>query len=260
MVGIQWKLCNPVLGFTPRNQINIPYLIAHLVINHQGQSDLHYSLHFTMSRTSLLESQIDGIKPGNVKLFLLKTESTPHDVYKDYFSTPGRLNGLTAAPIFVPVLEHTLLDDGLDHVHQLLKDKKINASGAEGTYGGAIFTSQRAVEAFAKLVTESIKPPFSYRPLTHEHSTNILTEPETEHSDSWPHMSDVPVYTVGPATSLALRSIPAKQLLQIFGSECGNGEALAHYMLQHYSKWHFDLQSRNGKLPPVLFQIGRAHV
>ena len=47
-----------------------------------------------------------------------------------------------------------------------------------------------------------------------------------------------------------------RSLLQIFGSECGNGEALAHYMLQHYSKWHFDLQSRNGKLPPVLFLVG----
>lgn len=69
-------------------------------------------------------------------------------------------------------------------------------------------------------------------------------------------MSDVPVYTVGPATSLALRSVPAKQPLQIFGSECGNGEALAHYMLSHYSTWHSSTQTRTGKLPPVLFLVG----
>lgn len=207
-----------------------------------------------------LSSQSGGAdaasESNKVKLFLLKTESTPHDVYKDYFSTPGRLNGSTAAPVFVPVLEHTLLDDGLNHVRQLLRKKKINAFGEEGTYGGAIFTSQRAVEAFAKLVAEGIQPPLISSRLSHEHSTNILTEPQTEASDSWPHMNNIPVYTVGPATSLALRSIPAKRPLQIFGSDCGNGEALAHYMLDHYSTWHSSLQARTGKLPPVLFLVG----
>lgn len=111
-----------------------------------------------MPQTSPLDGSSTSDKARPVKLSLLKTRSTPHDVYEDYFSTPGRLNGSTAAPIFVPVLEHTLLDDGLNHVRQLLKEKKINASGEEGTYGGAIFTSQRAVEAFAKLVAEGIRP------------------------------------------------------------------------------------------------------
>ena len=98
---------------------------------------------------------INGGNQGRkVTLFLLKTRSTPHDVYADYFSVAGRLNGSTAAPVFVPVLEHTLLEDGMNQVRQLLKGKKINATGEEGTYGGAIFTSQRAVEAFAKLVDE----------------------------------------------------------------------------------------------------------
>ena len=69
-------------------------------------------------------------------------------------------------------------------------------------------------------------------------------------------MTGIPVYTVGPATSLALRSIKTTQPMQIFGSECGNGEALAHFMLDHYSKWHEDLQIRTGKLPPVLFLVG----
>ena len=69
-------------------------------------------------------------------------------------------------------------------------------------------------------------------------------------------MTDVPVYTVGPATSLALRSIPTRKPLQIFGSECGNGEALAHYMLDHYSKWHEELQRLTSRLPPVLFLVG----
>lgn len=69
-------------------------------------------------------------------------------------------------------------------------------------------------------------------------------------------MDKIPVYTVGPATCLALRSIPTPKPLQIFGSNCGNGEALAHYMLDHYSKWHENLQQRTGRLPPVLFLVG----
>ena len=111
-----------------------------------------------MPQASRLGAPNSAGQVDKVKLFLLKTRSTPHDVYEDYFSTPRRLNGTTAVPIFVPVLEHTLLDEGLNHVRQLLKEKKINASGEEGTYGGAIFTSQRAVEAFAKLVAEGIRP------------------------------------------------------------------------------------------------------
>lgn len=44
--------------------------------------------------------------------------------------------------------------------------------------------------------------------------------------------------------------------MQIFGSDCGNGEALAHFMLDHYSEWHEDLQKRTARLPPVLFLVG----
>lgn len=106
-----------------------------------------------------------GGQRKKVILFLLKTRSTPHDVYEEYFSSDGRLNGWSAAPVFVPVLEHKLLDDGMDHVRQLLKEKKTAASGEEGTYGGVIFTSQRAVEAFAKLVHESNNPSLLCSPL-----------------------------------------------------------------------------------------------
>lgn len=107
-----------------------------------------------MTATGPLEMVTDNKRENKVTLFLLKTRSTPHDVYEEYFSAEGRLNGCDASPTFVPVLEHTLLDDGINQVRNLLQEKKINASGDEGTYGGAIFTSQRAVEAFAKLVEE----------------------------------------------------------------------------------------------------------
>lgn len=69
---------------------------------------------------------------------------------------------------------------------------------------------------------------------------------------AWPHLQDIPIYTVGPATSRALRAIPQSPPLNIFGSEMGNGEALAHYMLDHYGQWYAD---RNVK-PPLLFLVG----
>lgn len=90
---------------------------------------------------------------GPIPIFLLKTKSAPHDGYHDFFSAT-KLEGHELKPTFVPVLEHTLLEPGLDAVRQLLRSRRINNSGDEGTYGGMIFTSQRAVEAFASLVGE----------------------------------------------------------------------------------------------------------
>ncbi|KAE8448252.1 hypothetical protein EG329_009683 [Mollisiaceae sp. DMI_Dod_QoI] len=145
---------------------------------------------------------------STIPILLLKTKSTPHDGYYDQFTSSNQ-TGLKFQPTFVPVLEHQLLEDGLKTVRYLLQQKQIsNEPGSK--YGGMIFTSQRAVEAFAKLVEEGKGDP------------------------AWPHLPLIPLYTVGPATTRALRSIPQIPPLQIFGEETGNGEALAHYILSHY--------------------------
>jgi uroporphyrinogen-III synthase len=68
----------------------------------------------------------------------------------------------------------------------------------------------------------------------------------------WPFIQDIPVYTVGPATSRALRAIPQDPPLNIYGSNAGNGEALAHYMLDHYGEWYHDRKIK----PPLLFLVG----
>jgi uroporphyrinogen-III synthase len=81
----------------------------------------------------------------------LKTRSTPNDGYEEQFSSVK--GGLRFTPTFVPVLEHQLLDQGLNAVRDLLRRKQISKE-AEKEYGGLIFTSQRAVEAFTKLVEE----------------------------------------------------------------------------------------------------------
>jgi uroporphyrinogen-III synthase len=84
-------------------------------------------------------------------ILLLKTKSTPNDGYEEQFSSMK--DGPSFEPTFVPVLEHRFLEEGLSVVRDLLQQKRFGKyHGVK--YGGLIFTSQRAVEAFAKLVKE----------------------------------------------------------------------------------------------------------
>lgn len=99
-------------------------------------------------------------------ILLLKTKSTPHDGYDEYFTANNY------APTFIPVLQHDF------HTANLARVRELFASGAfdltasdtdtehggsassnrekeEGRkYGGMIFTSQRAVEAFVQMIEE----------------------------------------------------------------------------------------------------------
>ena len=94
--------------------------------------------------------------PGKpIPVLLLKTKSTPNDNYEEYFSRDGHF-----APQFVPVLEHTFHAANLQKLRRLLSDASHGSDDGtylrdgETRYGGLIFTSQRAVEAFARVVTE----------------------------------------------------------------------------------------------------------
>jgi uroporphyrinogen-III synthase len=87
---------------------------------------------------------------SRIPVLLLKTKSTPLDAYEQYFSADTRQWGFE--PAFVPVLEHRFEESGLARVRTLLDGRLI--SGSDGKYGGLIFTSQRAVEATAKIVKE----------------------------------------------------------------------------------------------------------
>ncbi|KLU84578.1 hypothetical protein MAPG_03618 [Magnaporthiopsis poae ATCC 64411] len=162
-----------------------------------------------------------------VPVFFLKTKSSPADAYEEQFSKP--LNGVFFEPEFVPVLEHRFLDAGMDRVRSLLKGGKISRA-PEAEYGGLIFTSQRAVEAFATLVEEEAG----------------------SGGDGWPHLQDVPVYSVGPATTRALRAVPQQPGLQVYGEHTGNGETLAPFILEHYGSWYQDRATK----PPLLFLVG----
>ncbi|PVH87843.1 uroporphyrinogen-III synthase-like protein [Cadophora sp. DSE1049] len=163
---------------------------------------------------------------SSIPILLLKTKSTPNDGYEERFST-ATIGSDQFYPTFVPVLEHQFLDQGLNVVKDLLQHQQFGKDAGK-KYGGMIFTSQRAVEAFARLVEEG------------------------KGDAQWPHLQDIPLYTVGPATSRALRAIPQDPPLNIFGADMGHGEALAHYMLDHYGEWY---QDRIVK-PSLLFLVG----
>jgi uroporphyrinogen-III synthase len=190
-------------------------------------------------------SNINSPEEEKTPAFLLKTKSIPNDGYEEKFQDV-KVEGNGFEPVFVPVLEHKFVEEGVREVRALLKNTEIGKEEGK-KYGGLIFTSQRAVELFAKLVEEGNDG--RVKDILHWScdSANIFIE-----SDAWPHLQDVPIYTVGPATSRALRSIPQSPPLNIFGAETGNGEALAHYMLDHYGKWYEDRKIK----PPLLFMVG----
>ncbi|KAK0669746.1 tetrapyrrole biosynthesis, uroporphyrinogen III synthase [Cercophora samala] len=161
-----------------------------------------------------------------IPVYLLKTKSSAGDHYEEKFSIPDG-NGSEYEPEFVPVLEHQFDDQGMAKVRGILKNKQIGRTEGK-QYGGMIFTSQRAVEAFTKLVEEG------------------------RGEDNWPYLQDIPVYSVGPATTRALKAVPQVPALQVFGEHTGNGETLAPYILDHYREWYKDRES----VPPLLFLVG----
>jgi uroporphyrinogen-III synthase len=83
--------------------------------------------------------------PNFPPILLLKTKSSPHDGYDEFFSAQNYI------PTFVPVLSHNFHDENLGQIKTLFESGRLN-TGPERRYGGLIFTSQRAVEAFADML------------------------------------------------------------------------------------------------------------
>ncbi|KAM0240906.1 hypothetical protein ACHAP5_007705 [Fusarium lateritium] len=183
---------------------------------------------------------------AKIPILLLKTRSSPGDSYEDLFSESDA-HGIGFAPEFVPVLLHQFHDEGMKEVAALLGERRIG-NQEHHEYGGLIFTSQRAVEAFVKLVEDGKAAKANIIPHATEDATNSAD------TTSWPHLQNVPVYSVGPATTRALAAVPQDPPLQVFGSHTGNGAALAPYILAHYFEWYRD-QNRP-TLPPLLFLVG----
>ncbi|KAI1608440.1 uroporphyrinogen-III synthase [Exophiala viscosa] len=188
--------------------------------------------------------------PSTVPILLLKTRSQPHDAYEEYFSTFESC-GRSFQPQFVPVLEHRANAENLAELDHLLK-----SGGLTEKYGGMIFTSQRAVEAWTDVVkrveqqstgdnTSATGTGVNGASANASHSTPAATDDASAELV----VSDFsfPLYTVGPATSRALQTLitasssssPFGRLRpSVVGEHTGNGAALAEYILSHYNALH----------------------
>jgi uroporphyrinogen-III synthase len=164
-----------------------------------------------------------------IPVILLKTKSESTDSYEEYFTQAGFL------PSFAPVLEHNFRKQSLQEIANLYRTGDLglapNQDGSLPKYGGIIFTSQRAVEAFSSVI----------QTLRIYGATNALLP------------NDIPFYVVGPATARGLRALELDNA--IVGEETGNGEALAAFILQHYNML-LQSQNRLQSKPRLLFLVG----
>lgn len=206
-----------------------------------------------LRNATIMNTEYYGAPEATTSLLLLKTRSTPTDAYEQQFrAAPKDRDGVRFEPVFVPVLEHKFKEKGMRVVRNLIRHDRFGThDGAK--YGGLIFTSQRAVEAFAKVVTDIVEIGDGGRhPAIEKQSTGAdISDCVLAADGTWAHIQDIPVYSVGPATTRGLRAIQVPSL-QIYGSETGNGEALAQFILDHYVDWYRDLDER----PALLFLVG----
>lgn len=164
-------------------------------------------------------------------VFLLKDKYEDDDPYVKHFAESKGIPKLE--PIFVPVLEHQFIETEVEKFRDILYENQIGKQ-ENSRYGGLIFTSRRAVEAFMQLVVEGV-----------EEGTDV---------HDWKCLREVPIYSVGPATTRALKAIPLDHPLNIFESECGNAKDLGHFILSHYREWYSNWDHKR----PLLF-VGSKH-
>ncbi|KAK5754694.1 uroporphyrinogen-III synthase [Elasticomyces elasticus] len=174
-------------------------------------------------------SGLAGLTIDQIPVYLLKTKSSPVDTYEEHFDS---LSNAKYKPIFVPVLEHMFRDDALRSLRRSA-ERFAFAGGSEANdaylrratnnpakkYGGLIFTSQRAVDAFGYVVSK-LDPS----------KLGALFD------------KDMPL-------SLGLPC-------PVLGEETGNGEALAEFILDHRKSLSQDVTQLDNQTLPLLFMVG----
>lgn len=174
-------------------------------------------------------------------VLFLKTRSQPTDGYDEHFSNtqvPSGTSAYSFDPSFVPVLEHTQNSKALSELSRLLRDGELKRK-----YGGMVFTSQRAVEAWIDVVQQ----------VERDHRTSGPSRQFCSSSSdpfaNFELLTPFPLYVVGPATERALATlisdsskVPSSPFHRInpstHGAESGNGANLAAFILEHYNRLH----------------------
>lgn len=186
-------------------------------------------------------SSVSSSSTNAIPILLLKTRSQPDDTYEEHFSSPTPAgfeasNIHSFSPTFVPVLEHTRNAPALSHLGNLLRTGELKRK-----YGGIIFTSQRAVEAWADVVHAVESDRASRQPSQQQQS-----DPPDPFADM-ELLTPFPIYVVGPATERALTTLTSQSAAMqqspfsrlnpsVYGAHTGNGANLAAYILRHYEQ------------------------
>ncbi|KAL8675371.1 MAG: hypothetical protein Q9168_000202 [Polycauliona sp. 1 TL-2023] len=185
-----------------------------------------------------------------ISVILLKNPSAGHtDPYTSHFVSRSTSSPSSCfEPVYVPVLEHTY-DAG--PILQMLSQFCLCTHGERQTtenfpYGGFIFTSQRAVEAFT-LAFDSFGP---------ELDPNLTKE----RLDQLRRLA-IPLYAVGPATSRSLEDVRQSHLPCCWvadGEQTGTGELLAKKILEEYNDF-YNMKTTTERKKPLLFLAGKKH-
>ncbi|KJY02342.1 uroporphyrinogen-iii synthase like protein [Zymoseptoria brevis] len=184
-------------------------------------------------------ARLKDLTVGQTPVYLLKTISSPNDAYEEHFTT---LQNGHFKPVFVPVLDHMFRDDALRKL-RLAAERYAFAGGSPATarqkacnnpakrYGGMIFTSQRAVDAFASVVAK----------LNPARKQTLFDK-------------DMPIYVVGPATAKGVKALDLP--CPIIGEQTGNGDALAQFILGWHKTLSKEVTYLDGRKLPLLFLVG----
>lgn len=183
----------------------------------------------------------------SIPIFLLKNPSAGHtDPYTSQFvSHPPNP---AYEPLYVPVLEHTSNTAPInDLLSQYSRSKRPDqVATAHFPFGGLIFTSQRAVEAFDSA-------------LGFIQASDVQGLRETP-LESLRQLA-IPLYAVGPATARSLEEITKNYMPRCWvhgGEQAGTGELLSKLILQDYNgRWN--LVTAEKKKKPLLFLTGAKH-
>ncbi|KAL8822532.1 MAG: hypothetical protein Q9191_006732 [Dirinaria sp. TL-2023a] len=175
-----------------------------------------------------------------IPLILLKTPTSAHDSYTSHFAphapTSNPSPSYSYKPTYIPVLTHTPVLSSLLPLLRLPAPLSL--------YSALVFTSARAVDAFASALS----------------SLSSTTSPEAEaEAEALLHYNGT-LYAVGPATASSLRTSipPYLPHAKIHGEEAGSGEALAEIMLQDIESGGLTRGGGGGE-EEVLFLCGEKH-
>ncbi|KAK2855631.1 hypothetical protein FQN49_005000 [Arthroderma sp. PD_2] len=171
--------------------------------------------------------------PGETPIFFLKTESIPRDGYAEYFSPSKGYK-----PCFIPVFEHKFNRNNLQKVRDLVLSGELVKR-----YGGVIFTSQRAVEGFSKMIQDEVG--------IEKHTIGLSRS--------------LSFYSVGPATHRSLKSLCDSYFphSDVIGENAGTGEKLSGLILSHYNDRQSQVpvggETQKQEKLPLLFLVGEQH-